>query len=342
MPRLRPRQRRRARILERLTPISILLAGSAPGCRLLPARLERLLIEPAAANVAVGGRQAFRAVGLMSDGKRVSVNATFSATGGTISPGGSFTAANDLGAHRVIATAIGQPLADTAAVVITTASAHNYTTTFPETENPISDGGRWINGGVVGGDWTDVSTTPGFAIGRQVGAPYTDATALLSGIWGPDQRVTARVFTRHQNGNCFQEVEMRLRSTVTPSRSTGYEISFKAAEGPWAYLAIVRWNGKVGDFTNLYTPQGAKYGLRDGDVVSASIAGNVITAYRNGLPLGSARDDTYTAGKPGIGFNLENKNAGCPGTNGDYGFTSMTATDDVREPAAANVARQIP
>jgi hypothetical protein len=35
----------------------------------------------------------------------------------------------------------------------------------------------------------------------------------------------------------------------------------------------------------------------------------------------------YTTGTPGMGFNLENAPAGCSGTNGDYGFTSYTATD---------------
>jgi hypothetical protein len=28
-----------------------------------------------------------------------------------------------------------------------------------------------------------------------------------------------------------------------------------------------------------------------------------------------------------MGFNLENAPAGCSGTNGDYGFTSYSATD---------------
>jgi len=318
------------------------LTGAVPGCGLLPPRLERLLIEPAAAYIPAGGRQTFRTVGLMSDGTRVPIAARFVASGGSITSEGTFTAAG-VGSYRVIATAVTESLADTADVNVTPATANNYTTTFPLTENPISEGGRWINGGTAGGDWTDVSTEPGFAIGHQVGNPYTDATAILRGDWAPDQSAAARAFMRDQNDLCFQEVELRLRSKISPSRNTGYEVSFKAAEGQWAYLTIVRWNGKVGDFTALFTAQGAKYGLHDGDVISASIVGNIITAYRNGVLLGSARDDTYTAGSPGMGFNLENKNTGCRGTNGDYGFTSLTATD---APSASRLAvragRQIP
>src|SRR5262245_34123365 len=71
---------------------------------------------------------------------------------------------------------------------------HNYTTAFPATESPLSDGGRWLNGRTDGADWSDVASTPGFAVGHQTGASYTDATALLKGNWGRNQRATATVF----------------------------------------------------------------------------------------------------------------------------------------------------
>ena len=58
-----------------------------------------------------------------------------------------------------------------------------YSTNFAGTENPISEGGRWINGGVAGLDWANVRTTPGLAFGTQTGLiEYNDAAALLSGI----------------------------------------------------------------------------------------------------------------------------------------------------------------
>ena len=45
----------------------------------------------------------------------------------------------------------------------TEAVAKTYTTNFPLMENPISEGGNWVNGQAVGLDWTDIRTTPGFA-----------------------------------------------------------------------------------------------------------------------------------------------------------------------------------
>ena len=44
-----------------------------------------------------------------------------------------------------------------------------YTTNFPLTANPISEGGAWLSGKAAGLDWTDVRTTPGKAFGTQDG-----------------------------------------------------------------------------------------------------------------------------------------------------------------------------
>jgi len=169
-----------------------------------------------------------------------------------------------------------------------------YTTNFPLTENPISEMGNWISGQAVGLDWHDVSTTPGLAIGHQSGSSYTDGTALLTGAWGPTQTVEAVVHTVNPKESCYQEVEMRLRSSLTAHSCSGYEISFKATKSASAYLIIVRWNGPVGDFTYLVNSSGAQYGIAEGDTVKATIVGNVITAYLNGVPVGTATDPTYT------------------------------------------------
>jgi hypothetical protein len=72
-----------------------------------------------------------------------------------------------------------------------------YSTNFPLTENPISEGGRWINGAAVGLDWADVQTTGGFAGGvGPASAAYADPTAIVSGTWGPNQTVTPELCTQ--------------------------------------------------------------------------------------------------------------------------------------------------
>lgn len=198
-----------------------------------------------------------------------------------------------------------------------------YSTNFQGSENPISEGGMWINGGTVGLDWTNVSKSGGIAIGHEESVPYSDATATLQGTWAPDQSVEATVYAQNQTQSCGQEVEMRLRSTIAPHSITGYEVSFSTSSG---YLIIVRGNGTREDFTILTNLTGSQYVAQNGDVVKATIVGNVISAYKNGVLMGQATDSTYTSGSPGIGFNL-NGVAGCLGTNSDYGFTGFTAVD---------------
>ena len=204
----------------------------------------------------------------------------------------------------------------------------SYTTNFPRAEDPLSEGGKWTNGQKDGLDWANVRTTSGLAFGTEYGgtrpAPqkYDDSTALLTGPWGPDQTAQATVHAVNQNDKIYEEVELRLRSALSPHQATGYEILFRSSKSPNAYCEVVRWNGPLGDFTYLSRAKGSQCGVASGDGVKASIIGNVITAYVNGVQVLRATDNTFESGNPGIGFYIE----GATGTNSDYGFTSFTAT----------------
>jgi hypothetical protein len=86
-------------------------------------------------------------------------------------------------------------------------------------------------------------------------------------------------------------------------------------------------------------------GITTGDVVKAAIVGNVITAFVNGVAVAQATDDTFSTGSPGFGFWLQGPTGinlstlswwlrqlmvwlqGATGINGDFGFTSFTASD---------------
>ena len=215
-----------------------------------------------------------------------------------------------------------------------------YETRFSSTENPLSEGGRWLNGQADGLDWKNVRTTPGLAFGSDgSGTPhYDDPTAILSGSWSPNQAVQGTVRTVNQRGgNIYEEVEIRLRTTIAAHRIAGYEIMFRCNHDGTQYVNLARWNGALGDFTIVGGVRGP--GLFDGDTVKATISGDVITAYINGNQVNQWIDDTFTTGSPGIGFYLD----GASGLNGDFGFTSLAATNTtapitslqfVRPPAA--------
>jgi hypothetical protein len=199
-----------------------------------------------------------------------------------------------------------------------------YSTSFPLTESPLSEQGNWEDGRTAGADWADVATIPGHAFGLESGASgYDDSTALLTGSWGPNQTAQATVYTVNQNDKISEEVELRLRSSLSPHSATGYEINFRCLKTKNAYSEIVRWNGPLGSFTYLSHKDGAQYGVADGDVVRATVVGNVITAYINGVQVAQATDSTFAGGQPGMGFFIQ----GALGVDRDYGFTSFEASD---------------
>ena len=214
-------------------------------------------------------------------------------------------------------------------LVASVVSTRTYSTSFPLTESVLHENVHWANGGNTGGSWTNVSTTPGRAIGHELNVPYSDATAILQNnlTWDNDQSATATVFqvAGSAKPGCYQEVEIRLRSKLAAYSNTGYEINFKAVQTSDAYVQIVRWNGPLGNFTYLTDMRGSQYGVKDGDVVSASIVGTVIKAYKNRVLVAQASDSTFASGAPGIGFNLNYGGGGCAGTSPNYGFSKYTA-----------------
>jgi hypothetical protein len=202
-----------------------------------------------------------------------------------------------------------------------------YNTLFPLTENPISESGHWQSGAAFG--FSDVRTTAGLAFGTQLGTlsqpqQFADSTALLTGTWGPNQTVTAklRVLSAPSSSSIFTEVECRLRSNFGSNSCTGYEVNLSVSTNTNnLYCQIVRWNGPLGNFT-LLNSQGGVHGV-DGDIFMATISGTTITAFLNGAQIVTWTDSTYSTGQPGMGFFLE----GTSGINANYGFQSYTASD---------------
>ena len=121
-------------------------------------------------------------------------------------------------------------------------------------------------------------------------------------------------------------MELRLRTTITPHRITGYEFDYRVTSDGSQYIGIVRWNGPLNKFAYLThdpcTVCGP--GLHNGDTVKATAIGSTLTLYINGVNYVQVNDSTYTGGSPGIGFwNWGGK----VDDNRNYGFTNFTASD---------------
>jgi hypothetical protein len=195
----------------------------------------------------------------------------------------------------------------------------SYTTAFPGLENPLSEGGVWTNGGVVGIDWQNVKKANGHAFASATSAGYNDCIGHLSGF-GPNHFAQATVHVAAgYSAPDSHEVELLLRFKITAHVARGYEINCG-----WngAYSQIVRWNGALNDFTYL-NPTGPGFGaLKEGDVIRATAVGSTITVYKNGAQVMQVTDTVWADGDPGIGFFVRPNAAAVPES---YCFSAFSA-----------------
>jgi len=188
-------------------------------------------------------------------------------------------------------------------------SITSYTSEFGATENPIDEGGTWINGRRHGGNWNDVRTASGHARASVLsGDPsrYNDSIAVLNTTFDADQYAQGTVYRAagYDPAPSKHEVELLLRFHIGGRRARGYEILW----GVSGYLAVVRWNGPLGDYTPLLDSGDPGIGApADGDVLRAEIRGDTIRVLKNGslvatVDLTSAEGPVWKSGQPGIGF----------------------------------------
>lgn len=203
-----------------------------------------------------------------------------------------------------------------------------FSTIFPVAENPISQGGIWLNGALDGGGWANCRVlAPGKVIGLQSGADFTDGTALLSTInTSNDLYCEGVVFDELAGASTgFPEVENRLCSLLSSGSNTGYEANYSMNQGASGYASIVRWNGGVGAFDELIRGDGAQFNVTHGDIIAFRKVGQTFISYKNGAEMLRFTDNSvskFTTGMPGIGFNRSPSGGGADNTK--YGFSRWT------------------
>ena len=126
---------------------------------------------------------------------------------------------------------------------------------------------------------------------------FGDALAVATGTWAPDQSASVVVGNIAAQAGGTEEFEVHLRTS--PTTGAGYEVF-------WAYnndyIGVATWHA-AGGYTNLYFNQGTQFAVHPGDTLTASIKGNVITVFDNGVQEAQITDNTFTTGNPGFGFN---------------------------------------
>ena len=179
-----------------------------------------------------------------------------------------------------------------------------FSTKFNGTENPLSEGGVWLN---LQGP-TKVQKLSGIALGTQDGTNgYDDSYAYLrreqtaagTGAWPANLRLTAIISRPVSVTEGPHEVELHHR--VTESNYAGSARLYEVSLGFGGDITIVRWDGAIGFFVQLAQNLNGPV-PQDGDEFSSTMVGCDITASLNGTVLLTASDCSYTYGSPGIGF----------------------------------------
>jgi hypothetical protein len=201
-----------------------------PGRGKKPAAPSSIAIDPASASLAPGGARQFRAVARSSDGTTSPVAATWSATGGTVTADGLYTAGQAAGAWQVVARS--GTLADTAEVTVaglTTAGrtlvalavAPGAVTLAPGAAQSFTVAARWSDGA------TDAPPVTWSATGGTVGA----AGAYVAGSATGAFRVVAA------SGAVADTAEV----TIAAAASAEPALFPNAPVTGWTTVADVRW-----------------------------------------------------------------------------------------------------
>jgi len=197
-----------------------------------------------------------------------------------------------------------------------TGTGHSYTTSFPLSEKPISEGGVW---GRAANAWQQAETIGGLAISAGYTESEDDGYSTIQNFPDNNYEVIATVNADPvQSGG---ETEILLRVTDTATSVKAYECLYGNKSGGWA---IVRWNGPKSNITFLGS--GTAPSAPNNAQIKCSIVGSTLTfAWRasasgNWTTLKTLTDGTHATGKPGMAFYTHQ----AEGNRLSVGFRSFT------------------
>lgn len=212
--------------------------------------------------------------------------------------------------------------------------AETYITGFPVDENPLSEGGNWVDGSINGLN-TDCAVTNNcaglqYAYGLQSGTNgYDDSIAVLTGTnWNPTQSLTLTIYCTNQLPSCagvYEEVEYGLDCTISNNWFSGYFMDC-SLNSDSSYVELGLSYGPNGINTNWGADVYDLPPVTNGSSITAAICSQTITISVNGAVIICSTDPTGISipnGAPCIGFYHENTNA----VQTQFGISSFCATD---------------
>jgi hypothetical protein len=197
-----------------------------------PPVLESVTLSPGSATLAPSATRQFAAYGRTTGGDSVAANVVFTATGGTVTPAGLFTAGSGAGIFRVVATA-GQ-LADTSSVTVTVPSGSG-----PPSGTPY---------GVFNLFTSATTTQPG---------PFS-----LSHTWDEPYAIASRITAARNLG-------VKLMLVMTGGHSGYLKPGGTTSTG--TQFDMVKWKARMDLFNTPAVKEAIAEGVRNGTIIGASV-----------------------------------------------------------------------
>ncbi len=184
-----------------------------------PPVLQAVILTPSSAALTTGATQQFSVTGQWSNSATTAPSVTYSATGGTITTGGLYTAGSTAGSFRVIATQQGGTLADTAALAIT--SAHGTTPWLVEDFSGYANttalrSASWLRDG----DYTRWGTSSGMSLDSTEG--YGTSTKSMKASWNTgDKSLGVYLDLPANTTEYWTEIWVKLSTSFTSVGTSG-------------------------------------------------------------------------------------------------------------------------
>ena len=247
------------------------------------ATLTQLVLNPSSVTVPQGATQAFVVSALWSDGTTTVPPVSFSATGGTVSSDGVFTAGTAGGTYRVIVTHTGGTKADTSVITIPATVVLNQLVLNPSTATLQTGGTQQF---VATGSWSDGSSVAPSVTWTVTGGTITAAGLYTAGSVAGNFQVIAR----HTGGTKADTSAVTITTSWTPPPSPPSPVAppelprvllNTAYSAPTGSVINVPAGGNLQAALNSATP-GSQIVLADG----ATYSGNFELPAKSGCVTG--------------------------------------------------------
>lgn len=177
-----------------------------------PPTLSSLTLSPASATLAAGATQSFTVAGTWSSGSTTAPAVTYSATGGSITSSGVYTAGTTAGTFRVVATSGSK--SDSSVVTITAPAAPTLTklTLSPVSVSLAASAKQTFT---VAGTWSNGSTSAPAATFTATGGAITSAGVYTAGTTAGTFRVVATSGTKADTAVVTIATAVKVAPTLT-------------------------------------------------------------------------------------------------------------------------------